>query len=123
MKISSRIILIAVLGLFSSNIMATQLPSDIYHPASAEILKVQPLENGEFVAEFKVNAEHISIRELAARVIADAREKGFSVEQSMVKRDNADIKFYRDNQKLKVSLELKSPRAIEYKAALDLNKN
>ena len=113
MKISSRIILIAVLGLFSSNIMATQLPSDIY----------QPLENGEFVAEFKVNAEHISIRELAARVIADAREKGFSVEQSMVKRDNADIKFYRDNQKLKVSLELKSPRAIEYKAALDLNKN
>ena len=41
----------------------------------------------------------------------------------MVKRDNADIKFYRDNQELKVSLELKSPRAIEYKAALDLNKN
>ena len=123
MKISSRIILIAALGLFSSTTMPTHPPSDMKHPARAETLKAQPLENGEFVAEFKVNAEHISIRELAARVIADARKKGFSVEQSMVKRDNADIKFYRDNQELKVSLELKSPRAIEYKAALDLNKN
>lgn len=123
MKITSKITFIATLGLFSINITAAQLPSEIYQPASAEILHAQARDNGEFEAEFKVNARHISIKELAARIIAHARTQGFSVEQSIVKRDDADIKFYRDKQELEVSLELKSPNVIEYKADLDLNKN
>ncbi|HBO38114.1 MAG TPA: hypothetical protein DD638_05580 [Pasteurellaceae bacterium] len=124
MKISSKIALvIGMLGLFSANVMATQIPKEIYKPRDAKIVKADRQGNGEFEAEFRLHADKTNVRDLAKRVISHALDHDFSIKERKIKNDDADLKFKRGKQELDVSIELKDKGRIEYKADLDLDKN
>ncbi|WP_109077660.1 hypothetical protein [Aggregatibacter kilianii] len=114
-------LLATVLGLTSTTVSAKSIPSDIYKPRNAEVVKVDRQDRGEYEVEFRLYGD--DVRPLAKRVIEHAKDRGFRIEESEIKRDDADLKFKRGDQELDVSIELKNKDRIEYKADLDLDKN
>ncbi|MBS6285772.1 hypothetical protein [Haemophilus parainfluenzae] len=126
MKLKAKVILsslVLVLALFSTRTFAASIPSEIYRPHGAKVSKTDRQGNGEFEAEFRLNAKDTSVPRLAKQVISHAKRKGFHVTESEIKHDDADLKFERGDQELDVSIELKDKDRIEYKANLDLDKN
>ena len=109
--------------LVSTSAFAAPVPSEIYKPAGAKTIKADRQGNGEFEYEAELSSQNTSIPALAKKVIAHAKDKGFKVVESEIKRDDADLKFKRGNQELDVSIEDKDHGRIEYKVDLDLNKN
>ena len=117
-------LLATVIGLASTTVLAKSIPSDIYKPRNAEVVKVDRQGRGEYEVEFRLYGD--DVRPLAKRVIEhakDAKDRGFRIEESEIKRDDADLKFKRGDQELDVSIELKNKDRIEYKADLDLDKS
>lgn len=124
MKLKAKVILSSLaLALFSTSTFAASIPSEIYRPYGAKVIKSDRQGNGEFEAEFRLNAQDTSVPRLAKQVISHAKRKGFHVTESKIKHDDADLKFERGDQELDVSIELKDKDRIEYKADLDLDKN
>ncbi|MBN6065867.1 hypothetical protein [Aggregatibacter actinomycetemcomitans] len=114
-------LLATVLGLASTTVLAKSIPGDIYKPRNAEVVKVDRQGRGEYEVEFRLYGD--DVRPLAKRVIEHAKDRGFRIEESEIKRDDADLKFKRGDQELDVSIELKNKDRIEYKADLDLDKS
>lgn len=114
-------LLATVLGLASTTVLAKSIPSDIYKPRNAEVVKMDRQGRGEYEVEFRLYGD--DVRPLAKRVIEHAKDRGFRIEESEIKRDDADLKFKRGDQELDVSIELKNKDRIEYKADLDLDKS
>lgn len=114
-------LLATVLGLASTTVLAKSIPSDIYKPRNAEVVKVDRQGRSEYEVEFRLYGD--DVRPLAKRVIEHAKDRGFRIEESEIKRDDADLKFKRGDQELDVSIELKNKDRIEYKADLDLDKS
>lgn len=114
-------LLATVLGLASTTVLAKSIPSDIYKPRNAEVVKVDRQGRGEYEVKFRLYGD--DVRPLAKRVIEHAKDRGFRIEESEIKRDDADLKFKRGDQELDVSIELKNKDRIEYKADLDLDKS
>ena len=114
-------LLATVLGLASTTVLAKSIPSDIYKPRNAEVVKVDRQGRGEYEVEFRLYGD--DVRPLAKRVIEHAKDRGFRIEESEIKRDDADLKFKRGDQELDVSIELKNKDRIDYKADLDLDKS
>lgn len=116
--------LTGILALFSSSAFAAApIPHEIFNPAEAEVVKADQQGNGEFEAEFRLHRADTSVRRLAREIREHARNQGFRVVESSVKRNDADLKFKRHDQELDVSIEQKDHGVIEYKADLDLDKN
>ena len=119
MKILAKTALIA-LGLTSSIAFAAPIPDEIYQPARAKVVKADRKGGGEFEAEFRLKGN--DVRPIAKKVIRHAKDEGFRLVESDIKRDDADLKFERGDQELDVQIELKDNGRIEYKADLDLDK-
>lgn len=121
MKTLTKISVVA-LGLISASAFALGgMPSEIYKPAGAQVVKADRKGGGEYEAEFRLRGN--DARGLAKRVISHARSQGFHVVESGIERDDVDLKFERGDQELDVQIEVKDHGRIEYKADLDLDKN
>ena len=81
-------LLATVLGLASTTVLAKSIPSDIYKPRNAEVVKVDRQGRGEYEVEFRLYGD--DVRPLAKRVIEHAKDRGFRIEESEIKRDDAD---------------------------------
>lgn len=107
-------------AILSSTAFAVSIPSEIYKPVGATVVKADRQGNGEFEAEFRVKGN--DARSLARKVISHAKSKGFHLVESDIEHDDVDLKFERGDHELDVQIEVKNHGRIEYKADLDLNR-
>lgn len=113
--------LTGILALFSAAAFAASpIPNEIYSPADAVIIKAELPGQGEFEAVFRLNANQISVKNLARQVRRHARSQGFHEVKSSVQNDDAELKFKREDQALDISIEQNRHGMIDYKADLDL---
>lgn len=121
MKILSKATLVVCsLSLFAGSALATNIPKEIYRP-NGQLVKADHQGHGEYEVEYRLRGN--DVRTIAQHAITHAKRHGFRLQESEIKRDDADLKFSRGNQELDISIEVKGKNRIEYKADLDLDKN
>lgn len=113
------LLLTGIMALFSASAFSAPLPSEIFQPRGAEVVKADRGQSGDFEAEFHLSSNEASVEGLASQVRAHAQRHGFKVVESDIKRDDAGLKFTRRNQELDVSIERNDHGIIEYKADFD----
>ena len=112
-------LLAAVLAANLINLAAAHgsVPREIYQPRGAQVVKANHQGDGEYEVEFRLRGN--DVRSLAKQAISHAKRQGFSLVESNIERDDADLKFKRHNQEMDVSIEHKGNGRIEYKVDLD----
>ena len=93
------------------------VPREIYQPRGAQVVKADHQGDGEYEVEFRLRGN--DVRPLAKQAINHAKRQGFSLVESDIERDDADLKFQRHNQEMDISIEHKGNGRIEYKVDLD----
>lgn len=93
------------------------VPDEIYQPKGAQTVAAQYSEDGGFEGEFLVRGT--SVRQLADRVSAHAKARGFRLVGADVEADDADLLFERAGRELDVEIERKGNGTLKYSVDLD----
>ena len=93
------------------------VPSEIYQPRGAQVVKADHQGDGEYEVEFRLRGN--DVRGIAKQAISHAQRQGYRLVESDIERDDADLKFKRRDQEMDVSIEYKGNGRIEYKVDLE----
>ncbi|QIM66905.1 hypothetical protein A4G16_05720 [Mannheimia granulomatis] len=118
MKAITKTLVILTPFLSATAFAGNTIPAEIYQP-QGDVVKSERQADGEFEVEYKVQGK--DVRGLAEKATDHAKSQGFTVLESKINNDDADLKFKRGTQELDVDIEIKGNH-IEYKAELDAKK-
>ncbi|MDK4689374.1 hypothetical protein [Kingella negevensis] len=94
------------------------MPSDMFQPRGAQVIKSKAQGNGEYEAEFRVRGGNVHA--LAQQAIKHAQSKGYRLVAREIDNDDADLKFRKGKRELNISIEQKDHGIIEIDEDLDI---
>ena len=100
---------------------AAGVPSEMFQPRGAQVIKSKAQGNGEYELELRVRKGSVSA--LAQQAINHAQSKGYRLVEREIDRDDADLKFRKANRELDISIENKNNGWIEIDQDLDTTRN
>ncbi len=98
---------------------AAGVPSEMFQPRGAQVIKSKAQGNGEYELELRVRKG--SVAKLTQQAASHAQSKGYRVVERKIDRDDADLKFRKGSRELNISIEDKDNGWIEIDEDLDVN--
>lgn len=117
--IQTAILLVGISAAFA--VQAAGVPSEMFQPRGSQVIKSQAQGNGEYELELRVRKG--SVPALAKQAIRHAQSKGYHLVERKIDREDADLKFHKNNHELDISIEDKDNGWIEIDQNLDTERN